>query len=561
MGLFLGLLSMLWLSFRGSAAPVGAQMSDAFVESAGICTHLSYTDKPYYTQWPTVRQRLLDLGVRHIRDGEATADFVSKIKDLANNGVRTIWVLDPGAGITPTGEFWTPSGRTRQLLVPFVKNNGLTNALSAVEIMNEIDLFYNRSWITDYTQAGYFWKANNVDSTNHLVDVSTSPLWWGNYIVSMASNTWSVMKADPATARISLIGPSFGAWHDTPPTGTNSLRDFVDFGCFHPYPFGGNPYSVHDLYATVDWYIGHGQQPSCNIDEWPLAFNQYQGAFGNKPMAATETGWFTGTANEAVSEAAQAKYVPRLYLEYFRRGIARCCHYELLDEGTTPTDNEQCRGLLRNDLTLKPAYTALKNLLGLLADPGPAFSPGALDLAMTKVMPSGYNRTNYLRSILFQKRDQTFWLVLYHELASSSYYTAPPNPVAITGVARDIIHPDATVNLTFNTPIAQATIFQPNIAATAITNYTAPQTLSVAVNDTPVVIELTVARPLISCYLSPVDQQPRLHIEGQAGHSYYLEQSTNLQTWTTASTILLINSSIEYTPPALPLGFWRVRTQ
>ncbi len=542
------------------ATLVTAKPADDFVQSCGVCTHLEYTDKPYYSQWPTVRQRLLDLGIRQIRDGAANPDFVTKISDLASQGVQTIWVLDPGAGIVPTPEFWTPSSVTpRLMLVDFLKSRGLTNVVSAVEIMNEIDLFYNRSWISDYTQAGYFWKANNTDPTNHLSSDATSPLWWGNYIIAIASNTWNVLKADPSTSKLTIIGPSFGGWHDKPPTGTNSLRDFVDWGCFHPYPFGGNSYSLRDSYATVFWYIGQGQQPSCNIDEWPFSFAADQPAVGGKPMAATETGWFTGTANEAVSEAAQAKYVPRLYLEYYLHGIKRCCYYELLDEGTNAADSEATRGLLRNDLTPKPAYTALQNLLSLLKDPGPVITPGGVDFTLTKTMPSGYNRPQYVRSALFQKRDQTFWLVLYHEIASSSYTTS--TGTQITGMARDIIHPDVTVQLAFNTPIAEATLYQPNASTTARTNWVKPQNLSLLINDSPTVIQLKVDRPRLRSYLNPTDQQGRIAIEGQAGHTYYLEQTTNLtSSWIAAGTYFLNSATQELLIPSAP-SFWRARTQ
>jgi hypothetical protein len=115
----------------------------------------------------------------------------------------------------------------------------------------------------------------------------------------------------------------------------------------------------------------------------------------------------------------------------------------------------------------------------------------SLDYTLSRVMPSGYTRSQYLRSLLLQKRDRTFWLVLYHEIAGSSFFTAPPNPQEIAGVSRDIVHPDVTVNLTFTTPIAEAVLYRPNDSATAITNYLAPQNLSIRVNDTPVVLKLS----------------------------------------------------------------------
>ena len=69
-------------------------------------------------------------------------------------------------------------------------------------------------------------------------------------------------------------------------------------------------------------------------------------------------------------------------LEHFLRGEKRTYTYELIDEFDDPgkTNAEANFGLLRRDWTPKPAFAAMKNLLGLLSDPGPAFTPaGAPD--------------------------------------------------------------------------------------------------------------------------------------------------------------------------------------
>ena len=54
------------------SAPAGAattaKTSDSFVESIGVNIHSEYTDTPYYNQFETVKERLEELGVRHVRD-------------------------------------------------------------------------------------------------------------------------------------------------------------------------------------------------------------------------------------------------------------------------------------------------------------------------------------------------------------------------------------------------------------------------------------------------------------------------------------------------------------
>ena len=55
----------------------------------------------------------------------------------------------------------------------------------------------------------------------------------------------------------------------------------------------------------------------------------------------------------------------RTFLEHFEQGIARTYAYELIDNRPDPglRDPVQHFGLLRNDFSPKPAFTALKNLL------------------------------------------------------------------------------------------------------------------------------------------------------------------------------------------------------
>ena len=69
--------------------------------------------------------------------------------------------------------------------------------------------------------------------------------------------------------------------------------------------------------------------------------------------------------------------MPRLLLEHFMRGEQRFYSYELIDEFVDPeqTNPEANFGLLRRDLTPKPAYTAMKTLLGPAVGPRPGVRP------------------------------------------------------------------------------------------------------------------------------------------------------------------------------------------
>ena len=475
------------------AAPIPATRADAFVDTIGVCTHWQYGDTVYGRRFPELKARLLEAGIRHVRDGGANEIFIARTRELATNGIRSTIMVDPGSGIVPDEKYWTPSSAPRYRLVNFVKKSLGTNAVAGVEVLNEIDLFYTRdNFVHDFSQAGLFWVAGSSDRTNKLVDDRNSPLWWGRYAEALTRDIYAAMKADPATATIPVIGPSLGKTYgyDTKsPFPKDSLAAFVDWGCFHPYP-GGNPFSDRAGYAGVDWYIGHGGQPSANLDEFPFAFDIYAPPFGRKPMCATETGYFTGTAKGAVSEAVQAKYVPRLFLEYFRKGIQRTFHYELVDLWPKPGDDQACRGLLHNDLTPKPAFTALKNLIALLSDRGPEFKTGALDYTLTVQAPPGYSRTQYVRHQLFQKRDGTFWLALYHEIADSSSATADGKD--IDGPTRSLTQPDMPVTITFgpDVKLAKAQTFLPQAGTEPVTTFAQPRELKLNVPDQVLLVKL-----------------------------------------------------------------------
>jgi hypothetical protein len=94
-------------------------------------------------------------------------------------------------------------------------------------------------------------------------------------------------------------------------------------------------------------------------------------------MYFTETGYHNAyaatTGQPPVSEEAAAVYLPRALVAAFGAGVRRTFVYELLDEKPDPGlhDPEQHFGLLRNDLSPKPAFTAIKTLIAAVrASPG-----------------------------------------------------------------------------------------------------------------------------------------------------------------------------------------------
>lgn len=193
----------------------------------------------------------------------------------------------------------------------------------------------------------------------------------------------------------------------------------------HPYPRGGNGSAPPLNYDTLRMYFHWGNSPALNIDEHPYAFNSYRPAFNGPngdpaPMVATETGCCTGTARASVSLATHAKYMPRLFAEYFRHGFVRTFSYEFYDEADNPASCESNFGLVNHDLTPKPSYIAIASLINLLADKDPAFSPGTVTYSLKASAVGAYNRLQYVHDLLLQSSTGEYYLLLWHEISDAA---------------------------------------------------------------------------------------------------------------------------------------------
>jgi hypothetical protein len=441
-----------------------AKSANAFVDSIGINTHIRYYDTAY-GNYPFVKQSLLDLGIRHIRDGGSDPTWIQRINELGRLGIKSTLVLDPNIGIGPNASYdIKPPGYT---VANFVKNL-VPEGVEAVEILNEFDLFYN---MFGYSRSGQPVIGNS----------------WISYVRDFTRDVYTALKADPATANIPIIGPSFVYANSSSAIG--DLSQWVDYGSFHPY---NNPNNPGDGSLTRD----HGMRSQ---------------PFGTKPLIATEVGYSTGgpTSDRPVSEAVQGKYLPRLFLESFNAGAPRTFSYELMDQKADPSNSENNYGIIRSNGTPKPAYTALKNLITLLDDPRPKAAPAPITTPTTTpstspatatpatittpataipapittpapVAPPGAlnfsmgGSTQNVHHTLLEKRNGDFYLVLWLEVPSTDLAAVSQN-----------------VTLNFNTPFGQAITYAPNQSIAPLTRYTAPTQLTLNVSDAPLVIQLS----------------------------------------------------------------------
>lgn len=375
----------------------GARRARDFIDSIGVNVHLGYTDTPYW-DFDLVRSRLLELGVHHVRDGlpapeslEVPDTVSERLQELGKLGIRSTLIV----GYEPSlpdleGDLPVRLGRALEL----------ADALAAIESTNEPDIQTDPNWLANSItwQTALHERLRNDDA---FAALSTVPLLAPSVV------------GDDAAAELRAAAPNIG--------------ELADFGNVHPYPGGLAPETnVHRAVQRSRTYLAR------------------------IPVMATETGYHTALAatdgHPPISEEAEAIYLPRLFAEYFRAGVARSFAYELLDEFEDPglTNREAHFGLLRRDGTPKPAFTALANLIELLSDAGTDFPPDGIQV---------WSSDRDVRQLVLQKEDGTFWIALWRNLSLWD-----------TSVQQPIESPTKPVTLSFLKAPASLQRYEPSIS-------------------------------------------------------------------------------------------------
>jgi hypothetical protein len=394
------------------AAPVPAKSAASFVESIGVDTHFSYTDTPYVSRFQEVKAKLVELGVHHIREDllPGRPDQYTRLNELAQAGIGSTLIM----GSPENGD----TGLEELLSIARTKLTGV----DALEGPNEP---YSDDNEPD-------WTANTDAYQQALHEKATST---------------------PQLASLPIVGPTTIFWQNGE---LGNISPWLNYGDIHPYSGG---------YPPEEYLERH-------VDFAALSS-------GSKPLMATETG-FHNAMNwkgdfPATSEAATAIYTPRIFLDYFQQGIARTFDYELVDEFADPSgeERESHFGLLRNDLSPKPAFTALKNLISIVGEGNESFTPGALDYSVT-------GNGEKLHEVLLQKADGTYYLALWR---SSSVW----DPVKQVPLAA----PTRPVTVQLGQPLASAAEYMPNRSSGPLAQLPTSGPLQVNVGPEVVILELT----------------------------------------------------------------------
>ena len=378
------------------AVPEPASSADDFVDRIGFATHWGYPDTPYGYAYEQVKNLLADLRVRHVRDG-----FHPRERELWEKyGIKTTMIVGPQQ----------PLEKTLQTL----RDN--RDLISMVEGPNEVDIFP--------TSANYKGQGFPAGPKAFQNDLQTA------------------MKADPLLKDVEIIAPS---------TARNDSN-------LKLAPMTGFDYLVMHSYAG-------GELPSSSlsgnvINNMLNATRLLGGGQIMKPIVVTESGYHTALGasqviagvQPGISEGAQAKYLPRHFAEYFNAGIRRTISYEFINEfKDEETNAEASFGIVRRDLTPKPAYNALKLLNIFLGEARwdaanrvwakPAVRLKSLDYEMT-------GDTKNVHHTLLQKSDGQFYLLLWQEVSSFD-----------TRTKQGLNNPPVNVTLNFTTPIGGAALW------------------------------------------------------------------------------------------------------
>ena len=302
------------------AAPVTATEADKFVDEIGVNVHLHYNDT-IYGDFPKVKKALLDLGVRHVRDGLVDSNwqpYYDANRELAAAGIKCTFITSLGM----------------ERLVPTAER--VKNSLEAFEGPNEVNL-------------------------NH---------WTKENALNYQRALWTTVKASPfANTPVVALSVTDFKWAQQ----LGDISAWCDIGNAHPYPGGWWPEN-NCSWMRADITSGiETARASCGAK--PVMFTET--GYNNKKPGS-------GGGHIPVSPKLAGVYLPRLFLNNHRHGVVRTFWYELFNVHDKPDDEESNFGLYENDgVTPKPAALAMKNMISLLRDPGPDFKPASLDFELS----------------------------------------------------------------------------------------------------------------------------------------------------------------------------------
>jgi len=344
--LFPVLILFVCLSASTASAQVQAIRDFDVYDSVGVNTHWTYgSPYRYLPKFNSLIVKMQDAGIHHFRDGEQWAGYNTP------SWVTSMYTQLNAAGLKADLIISYPQ-TVDQLETGLRKYPGL----ESIELMNEWDYNGGSNWVS---------SARQMLPIAHQAGLDLELPVLGLSLVQASS--------------FSKLG---------------DISEYLSYGNVHDYQGNRNP-------ETPGWGGGvdaQGNGYGSILWNRDMAHEYAPG----RPVISTETGFQTGSWSGAIPETIQGTYAPRVYLARFKRGIKRTYIYELVDD----PDGWSSYGLLRYDLSPKPAYTAIANMQEMLEDSHAPFTPGKLAYTLT-------GNTANVETLLLQKSAGQYWLAVW----------------------------------------------------------------------------------------------------------------------------------------------------
>jgi hypothetical protein len=459
-------------ALSADSLPGDHDAANNFIDSIGVNTHLTFANS-VYQNYPAVKNALVNLGVRHVRDTFKTTNpqnFEANLGDLAASGVHSVLTL----AILPDANNNAVMDVPADQAVAYLQAGHFLGSIEAVEGINEPDV-------------------------NQGNPGGPSPLGWAALTQSQQQILYTGIAGLSAPARpMPVYGPSIQVVSSELQQ-VGNLSTYMDYGNIHDYSGGYN------LLGT----------------QIASAVSLEQAVSGTKPILATENGYATGTTGQGIPNSVMLDYAERLFFSQFANGVKRTLWYELLDENTTPNDYWHNAGLLTTTYAPKPAYTGLKNIVALLHDQTSYKPRTALNVSF-----GGQIQFENIGQLLLQKNDGSFWLAVWRD---ASEWTPAAN-----GVPGSAVNPQpATVPNSMNflgTYVASITEYDEDdngIMTSQTVPVSAGNTAQVSIGPRPKLFKIVPGVAPVAPPAVPVIPNPTAHWSLDEGSGSVAADSVN----------------------------------
>jgi len=409
------ILSSLFLSIE-AIAQIDAKSAWNFMESVGVCTHFDYTEQPYVKNFDQVKGLIGELGVRYARDKAPHIDSASRNRCKQVNSAHGIQFLVPFSK-----EYYTESEIDNKL------NDIAANAadiILAYEGPNEVDMGkdgYNKPccWTNDlHNNQQYIFNA--VNGHSH----------------------WNIKNK-------MVISPS-----PTFPWQVSWMGDFTSIA---------DRYNIHSYHGE-----GHPESDDAKFVDYLTAIpNNNSDPKARWKIWASEAGYHDRLASNGVPEDVEGKYIPRMLLLYFNKGINKTFVYELCDGPYGANTDRGHFGLLRSNLTKKPSFTSMSNMLHILDDDS-NITPHTLN--------ASFENTDGIKYVLLEKSNGKFYLCVWQDLSCYNGTSTISN---------------AGKSIKFNCNFSSAKLYEPGTSVNPIKSFNGASSIDLWVKDQVRIYEFT----------------------------------------------------------------------